>query len=137
MLRIRFQRFGKKHQFTFRVVVVDQKQSIRGQYLEALGSYNVRDKKSILNTERIKYWISNGAQPSPTVHNLFVKSGIISGPKKSIKIKTPEVQATENKETATVLIEQPVQVSEVVSENPETLSVAPVAEEKPAPELSL
>jgi ribosomal protein S16 len=35
-----------------------------------------------LNAERIKYWISRGAQPSTTIHNLLVSQGILEAPKR-------------------------------------------------------
>lgn len=100
MLRIRFQKVGKKKQPTYRVVVVHSKQSIRGKYLENLGIFNPRDKKFNLNAERINYWLKSGAKPSVTAHNLLVKSGIITGPKmpvkikKSVKINKPELAST-------------------------------------------
>ncbi len=56
-------------------------------YKEKLGFYNPKTKEIELNAERIKYWISVGAQPSNTVHNLLVKQGVIEDEKrKSVKI---------------------------------------------------
>ena len=46
--------------------------------------YNPGNKDNTLNVERIKYWISVGAQPSQTVHNLLVKNNIIEGNKIAI-----------------------------------------------------
>lgn len=52
--------------------------------MEDLGYKNPLTKKVSLNKERVLYWLKNGAQPSDTVHNLFVAEKIIEG--KKIKI---------------------------------------------------
>lgn len=49
--------------------------------MEVLGFVNPLKKQKQLKTERIKHWISKGAQPSPTVHNLLVKEGIVKAKK--------------------------------------------------------
>ena len=83
MLAIRLQRIGKKKQPAYRVVVSDKKKDMYGKQLEILGNYNpVSIPKTIsLNAERIKYWLSVGAQPSATIHNLLVTNGVINAKK--------------------------------------------------------
>ncbi len=82
MLVIRFFRIGKKNQPSFKIVVTDKrKSSTRGRFVEEVGFYNPQSKEKVLKTERIKYWLSVGAQPSPTVHNLLVSEKIIEGKK--------------------------------------------------------
>lgn len=80
MLSIRLTRIGKKKQPSYRVIVVDKKKDPWGKYLENLGFYNPRtNPKTIdLKIERIKYWISKGAQPSATVNNLLVDAGVLA-----------------------------------------------------------
>lgn len=87
MLVIRLKPVGKKHQISFRVVVAEKRSKLNGRYREDLGFYNPSTDKFSVNKERAKYWLSIGAQPSETVHNIFVAAGIIEGPKKAIKIK--------------------------------------------------
>lgn len=82
MLMIRLARFGKKQQPVFRVVINEKSKGVGGDYLELLGTYNPRTKKLDLKTERITYWLSKGAQTSPTIHNLLVDQKIITGPKR-------------------------------------------------------
>lgn len=78
MLKIRLQRVGRKHEPTFRVVLTDSKNSTKsGKYLEVLGHYDPRRESDEMNAERIKYWISVGAQLSGTVHNLLVDKKIV------------------------------------------------------------
>lgn len=83
MLKIRLQRVGRVHEPTFRVVVTDSKNSTKsGRALEVVGSHDPRNKsKTTLNTDRIKYWISVGAQPTVTMHNMLVSKKIIEGKK--------------------------------------------------------
>ncbi|MDF1549736.1 MAG: 30S ribosomal protein S16 [Bacteroidales bacterium] len=78
MLAIKLSRFGKKKQPTYRIVVLEKNKDPWGDYLENLGHYNPRSKEITLNAERIKYWISQGAQPSDTIHNILVKYPYIS-----------------------------------------------------------
>jgi len=81
MLIIRLQKVGKINTATFRVVVTQKTAGPRRKYLELLGNLNRKTKAMSLNKERILYWISKGAQPSETVHNLLISQNIISGKK--------------------------------------------------------
>lgn len=75
MLKIRLQRVGKKHQPSYRIVLVDSRRAAKsGSVLEILGSYNPPKKQSQLKTEKIKEWISKGAQVSDTVRALLTKN---------------------------------------------------------------
>lgn len=81
MLRIRLSRVGKKNTPIYKVVVAEKNRPVKGKFIESLGMYNPGNKDNTLNAERIKYWISVGAQPSQTVHNLLIKHNIIEGNK--------------------------------------------------------
>jgi small subunit ribosomal protein S16 len=84
MLNIRLSRVGRKNDPSFRVVLIDSKRAPKsGAFLEILGSYDPRKKRVQLDNERIKHWISVGAQPSDTVHNLLVNASVINAPKKT------------------------------------------------------
>ncbi len=82
MLKIRLQRVGRKNIATFRVVLTDSKNSTKsGKFLEVLGSFDpVNDIKTV-NGDRIKYWVSKGAQLSDTLHNYLIDKKIIPGKK--------------------------------------------------------
>jgi small subunit ribosomal protein S16 len=92
MLTIRLQRIGKKNSPTYRLVISEKARDTQGRNLEILGSFNphVKEGGLVPNRERIKYWLERGAQTSNTVHNLFLKAGLISGEKKkkSVYIST-------------------------------------------------
>lgn len=84
MLTIRLQRIGKKNAPTYRLVVAEKGRDTQGRNLEILGTFNPRAKADgfLPDADRVKYWLSKGAQASPTLHNLFVQTGIVSGEKK-------------------------------------------------------
>jgi len=83
MLKIRLQRVGRTNVPTFRVVLTDSKNSTKsGRFLEVLGSFDPRDDKSkLIKTDRVKHWLSKGAQLSGTLHNFLVHTKVIDGKK--------------------------------------------------------
>jgi len=103
MLKIRLQRIGRKNDPSFRVVLTDSKNSTKsGRFLEILGTYNPKGENAQnkkFDGERIKYWMSNGAKCSDTMHNFLVSEKIISGkkvnvlPKKKPTMKRKELKS--------------------------------------------
>ncbi len=81
MLAIKFKRVGKKHQGSFRVVVLEKRTKLNGRFLEDLGWLDPSTDKFELEKKRALHWIKMGAQPTDSIHNLFVKAGIISSKK--------------------------------------------------------
>jgi len=82
---------GKNKRASFRVVVQEHTIAPGGKHVEILGSYDPHTKVNTFKKERIQYWISKGAQPSETAHNLFIKNGIIEGKKRITKIPKPKI----------------------------------------------
>ncbi|MEK7163116.1 MAG: 30S ribosomal protein S16 [Patescibacteria group bacterium] len=82
MLKIRLQRVGRVNIPTFRVVLTDSKNSTKsGKFLEVLGIYDpVNDVKEI-KADRVKHWMSHGAQLSDTVYNWLIDKKVVSGKK--------------------------------------------------------
>lgn len=78
MLKIRLSRTGKKSQPSFRIVVQEHTSPIKGKFIETLGHYlpSVNPKEFKADLERVKYWISVGAQPSDTVAGLLKNYGL-------------------------------------------------------------
>ena len=76
-VRIRLKRIGKIHYPVYRVVVVDSRKKRDGRVIEEVGKYDPNQQPSLieLNSERIQYWLSVGAQPSDAVHRFLVLSG--------------------------------------------------------------
>jgi len=100
MLVIRFIRTGKRNQPFFRIVVTDKKNPPRGgRFLEVLGFFNPLTKEKGLKKERIKYWLSVGAQTSDRVHNLLVSEKIIEGKKIDVHKKPKKKKEEKEKPT--------------------------------------
>jgi small subunit ribosomal protein S16 len=94
MLVIRFFRVGKKNQPAFKIVVTEKINPPRGgRFVEEVGFYNSRTKEKVINKERFEYWISKGAQPSATVHNLLVREGILKSKKIDVHKKSKAAPA--------------------------------------------
>lgn len=93
MLKIRFSKKGKKTQPFYRVVISENKRDTQADFLELLGTYNPVTKLSSLKTDRIKYWISVGAQPSNSVFNLLMKEGVIETGKKKKSVSITKKRA--------------------------------------------
>ena len=81
MLKIRLARVGKKKKPTYRFIVSESTKDTFGRALEILGHYNPFSKVIEINKERTLYWISKGAQASPTVHNILVDQNVIQAEK--------------------------------------------------------
>lgn len=79
MLVIRLNRFGKRNQAQFRVVLQEKTKAPGHRHVEMLGSHNPHSKVTIFKKDRILHWIGQGAQPSDRVHNMLVKEGVIEG----------------------------------------------------------
>lgn len=84
MLTIRLSRFGATKRPTYRLIVSEKARDPWGKYLEELGFYNPKVKPPViqLKVDRIKYWISKGAQTSSTINNLLINQKIIEGTKR-------------------------------------------------------
>ena len=75
---IRLTRCGRKNRPFYRIGVYDERTRREGAALENLGHYNpiAEGKQVELNEERVKYWLGEGARPSPTVAT-FIKDAKI------------------------------------------------------------
>ena len=75
MVKIRLRRMGAKKAPYYRVVVADSRSPRDGRFIEELGIYDpmAESEKLKLDVERVKYWISQGAQPTDTVRGLLKK----------------------------------------------------------------
>ena len=124
MLMVRLQRVGRKHEPVFRLVLTDSKNGPKsGKFLEILGNYDARrGEEARFETERVKYWLTQGAKLSDTVHNLFVEKKVIEGkkinvlPKKTVPAKAEEAPAEAAPEPAAEPAETPAESSEVPQE---------------------
>lgn len=76
MVKLRLKRFGAAKRPTYRIVVQDARKPRDGECIEELGTYapiEVEGKQVAFNEERVKYWLSVGAQPTAIVSKLLNK----------------------------------------------------------------
>jgi small subunit ribosomal protein S16 len=79
-VRLRLTRIGGKKDPVWRVVVADQRSPRDGRIIEIVGHYNAQTNPSTIKVdeERIREWISRGAQPTQTVRKILRTQGIES-----------------------------------------------------------
>ncbi len=75
MVKIRLARGGAKKRPFYHIVVTDQRNKRDGRSIERVGYYNpiatANEQRVVLDTERVKHWVSNGAQLTDKVRVLF------------------------------------------------------------------
>lgn len=78
-VKIRMKRIGRKNRAFFRICATDVRAPRDGRVIEELGTYDPwisePDARVVLNGERVAYWLSVGAEPSPKVDVLIRKYG--------------------------------------------------------------
>jgi len=122
---IRLQRIGRKNQPYFRFVVTDSKNSTKsGKFLEVIGFFDFRKNgKHTIQADRVKHWISMGAQVSDTVHNYLVGEKILDGNKKNVLPRKSPIKKEEAKK------------EEAAPKADASQEAAPAAEEAPKEEV--
>ena len=79
MVKIRLRRMGSKKNAFYRVVVADSRSPRDGRFIEELGYYNplTDPEQVVVDGDKAKQWIANGAQPTDTVRALLKKNGVL------------------------------------------------------------
>jgi small subunit ribosomal protein S16 len=77
-VRMRLTRVGGKKDPIWRVVIADQRSPRDGRVIETIGRYNAQTNPStiVLDEDRVRLWLTRGAQPSETVRKLLRTQGI-------------------------------------------------------------
>jgi small subunit ribosomal protein S16 len=78
-VKIRLKRFGSKMRPFYRIVIMDSRRPRDGRTLEEIGLYHpieVEGKQLVIDEERAKAWLAQGAEPSDTVRALLNKKNI-------------------------------------------------------------
>jgi len=75
-VKIRMKRVGAKNAPVFRIVVADSRSPRDGKFIEEIGTYQPLKKGDNfkMDLDRVKYWLSKGAQPSDTVASFIKKA---------------------------------------------------------------
>lgn len=82
-LKLRMTRRGTTNRPFYHIVATDSRAPRDGNYLEKLGTYNplATTDKVTLEADRIKHWLSVGAQPSDRVAKMLGQAGLAAMPK--------------------------------------------------------
>jgi len=78
-VKLRLTRLGKKKNPIYRLVAMEGSFPRDGRYQEMLAQYDPKKGPHLtaLNEERVKHWLSVGAQPTETVHRLLAELGLV------------------------------------------------------------
>ena len=142
MLKLRLSRGGTKKRPVYKIVVAESRFARDGRFIEKLGFFNPllpKEKKERigLESERIKYWLSQGAQPTTRVARILGENNFIPMPKsgnnpnKAIPKKERNKDADASKEGATA---DGKPVAEAPKEEAKTATEAKKEEAKPVAE---
>ena len=79
MVKIRLTRLGAKKAPFYRGVVADSRYPRDGRFIEEIGTYDplANPSKFTVDADKVKQWMSSGAQPTDTVKALLKKHGVI------------------------------------------------------------
>ena len=97
---IRLARGGRKKLPFYAIVVANSRAARDGRFIEKVGTYSPMlpredEKRVTLNEERIKYWLSVGAQPTERVQSMLAKAGLVKAAQKfeQTKQQMPKAKA--------------------------------------------
>ena len=79
MVKLRLTRMGSTKAPFYRIVAMDSRKARDGKYIDQIGYYNPvsEPKQIVIDTDKAKQWLANGAQPTDTVMGLLVQQGIV------------------------------------------------------------
>ena len=132
-LSIRLSRGGSKKRPYYRIVVADARSPRDGKFIEKIGNYNPllakdAENRIVLDAERAKYWLSNGAQPTDRVARFLDVAGV--------RERAARTNPNKGKpgEKATERAEERAEKLKAQEEAAAAAAAAPAAEEAPAAE---
>jgi small subunit ribosomal protein S16 len=138
-LRIRLSRGGAKKRPFYRIVVADSRSPRDGRFIEKIGTYNpmlARDsgERLVIKEDRVKHWISVGAQPSDRVARFLGDAGLVEKPAipaNQTKQHKPKAKAQERLQEQA---DKAAAAAEAAAEAAAAPAEEPAAEEAPAEE---
>ncbi|MBF0306298.1 MAG: 30S ribosomal protein S16 [Alphaproteobacteria bacterium] len=101
-LKIRLARAGAKKRPFYRIVVADSRSPRDGRFIEKVGTYNPmlpveHVQRLQLDNDRIKHWLSVGAQPTDRVARFLAGAELMAAPARAEQTKqaAPKAKAQE------------------------------------------
>ena len=137
MVTIRLARGGAKKRPFYGIMVADQRRSPRGRFIERIGFFNPRaiggEERLRIDTDRVDYWVSKGAQPSDRVVTLLKE--FAKGPEAIEAEKAKLAEQADAKAKASAAAEaDAVKAQEKAESEAKAEADAAAAEEAPADE---
>ena len=85
MVKIRLRRVGAKSKPSYRLVIADARSPRDGAFIDIIGHFNpLTDPETVvIDEEKARHWLGQGAQPTDTAARLLAKAGIIEKSKTS------------------------------------------------------
>ncbi len=140
MLKLRLSMGGTKKRPVYKIVVADSKFPRDGRFIEKLGYFNPllpKDKKDRvgLESERIKYWLSQGAKPTNRVARILGENKLIempapgNNPNKAVPKKDRKKQEGETEKKEEKKADAPKEAPKAEEKKADAPKEAPKAEE--------
>ncbi len=110
-----------------------------GKYVDLVGTYNPKTKQITYKADRIQDWIGKGAQVSPSLKNLLIKNGVLTGEKTAVISKKNlekniAKKKAEEEALAAKAAEEAAKAEAAAKAAAEAEAAAPAVEEAPAEE---
>ncbi len=141
-VRIRLSRGGSKKRPFYRIVIADQRSPRDGRFIEKIGYYNPllpkeNAERIVINAERVKHWLSVGAQPTDRLARMLADLGLagkVEIPANQTKKPLPKAKAVERAKAKEEAVKAKAEAEAEAARAAEEAKAAPVAEETPAEE---
>lgn len=140
-VKLRLSRGGSKKRPFYRIVAADERAPRDGKYIEKLGSYNPllpqgHEQKLIVDADRVKHWVSVGAQPTERVQKLLSSLGLMAAvANRAQPVKSaPKAKALERIKEKEAAAQAKIEAEAQAKAEAEAAAAAPAAEEAPAEE---
>ncbi len=117
MVKIRLRRVGTRKKPSYRVVVADSRAPRDGAFISIIGHYNpLTDPETVvIDEDKARYWLGQGAQPTDTTARLLAKAGIIEeseARKEKIKVDVTAKPEASKKQVKDDVIEESATIKE-------------------------
>jgi small subunit ribosomal protein S16 len=79
VIKLRLRRMGAKKRPFYRIVAAEHSSPRDGRFIEVLGHYDPLAEPAtvVIKDDRVRYWLSVGAQPTDTVAGLLKRQGVL------------------------------------------------------------
>src|SRR6185312_5875434 len=95
MIKLRLRRMGAKKKPSYRIVVADARAKRDGRFIEIVGHYNPLTEPTtlVIDGERARYWLGQGAQPTDRVAKLLKIQGVTDAEGKVVAAEAEAAEA--------------------------------------------